>query len=86
MNEYDGICWMGWVIIFVYFAGACILFYFISGANAIFWIMGLIVFSIYAAIRGAQKNQRNVKPVQRKTSTFTDEDFIYCKVGEWVSR
>lgn len=85
MNEYNGICWMGWLIIVLYFLGCCGMFWLISGSSAIYWILGLILCIIYSIIRGVRKNNRKVT-VEKQVSTFTDEDFINCKVGEWVSR
>ena len=85
MSEYDGICWMGWVLIILYILGCCGMFWLISGSSAIYWILGLILAMICGIINGARKNNKQVVK-EKEVPVFTDEDFMHCKIGEWVSR
>lgn len=84
MNQYDGITWMGWIIIFVYFFGSILIGYLLFGSGVIFYIIALIVLIIYCAYRAIKDKPVQTKP--EKVPYFTNEDYLYCKVGEWVSR
>ena len=48
----------------------------------------LVLFSniIYAIVWDVQTRQSGLCIQSKDESYFTDEDFINCKVGEWVSR
>lgn len=46
-------------------------------------IMGMWVYSIIAIVVSNENNETT----NSKTETyFTDDDFLNCKVGEWISR
>ena len=90
MKGYDGIIWYGYVILIVIFGAM------IFGMYLIFGIWGLII-SVAVAIINLisvivwDVETRQADPIndpikKQDESYFTDEDFINCKVGEWVSR
>lgn len=90
MKGYDGIIWYGYVILIVIFGAM------IFGLYLIFGICGLII-SVAVAIINLISiiiwdiETRKANPIndpikKQDESYFTDEDFINCKVGEWVSR
>ena len=87
MKGYDGIIWYGYVILIVIFGIA------ILGAYLIFGMIGLwvglitaILNIIYVIVWDVQTRQSGLCIQSEDESYFTDEDFIYAKVGEWVSR
>ena len=90
MNGYDGIIWYGYVILIVIFGAM------IFGSYLMFGIWGLIISTTLAILNliGViiwDIETKHVDPVdepikEKDESYFTDEDFIYAKVGEWVSR
>lgn len=90
MKGYDGMHWFGYVILICVYSTA------ILGAYLIFGNMGLwigvfiaIINLIYIILWDAET--RKTDPIndpinKHDESYFTDEDFIYAKVGEWVSK
>lgn len=79
--KYDGINWMGWLINIVCFVGLFCMFVLLFGYGGIFWF---IVVTIVGIIIGWNKEPKRTKT--NNDDYFTDEDFIHCKIGEWVSR
>lgn len=90
MKGYDGIIWYGYVILIVIFVAM------IFGLYLMFGIWGLII-SVDVAIISLISvivwdiETRKADPInnpikKHNESYFTDEDFIYAKVGEWISR
>ena len=87
MKGYDGIIWYGYVILIVIFGIAILGAYLIFGIIG-FWV-GLITSIlniIYAIVWDIQTRQSGLCIQSKDEPYFTDEDFINCKVGEWVSR
>lgn len=90
MKGYDGIIWYGYVILIVIFGAMTFSMYLIFGtwgliisvAVAIINLISVIVWDIET--RKADSINNSIK--KQDESYFTDEDFINCKVGEWVSR
>ena len=90
MKGYDGIIWYGYVILIVIFGAM------IFGLYLMFGIWGLIISVAVAIINLISVivwdiETRKANPIndpikKQDESYFTDEDFINCKVGEWVSR
>lgn len=86
MKGYDGIIWYGYVILIVIFVAM------IFGLYLMFGIWGLIISVAVAIINLISVivwdiETRKADPIKRHDeSYFTDEDFIYAKVGEWISR
>ena len=90
MKGYDGIIWYGYVILIVIFGAMIFGLYLMFGtwgliisvAVAIINLISVIVWDIETRKADPINN-----PIKRQDeSYFTDEDFIYAKVGEWVSR
>lgn len=79
--KYDGINWMGWLINIIFFVGLFCMFILLFGYGGIFWFIGVIILGI---IIGWHKEPKEIQ--KDDNDYFTDEDFIHCKVGEWVSR
>lgn len=87
MKGYDGIIWYGYVILIVIFGVAILGAYLIFGIIG-FWVglITAILNIIYAIVWDVQTRQSGLCIQSKDESYFTDEDFINCKVGEWVSR
>lgn len=87
MKGYDGIIWYGYVILIVIFGIAILGAYLIFGIIG-FWVglITAILNIIYAIVWDVQTKQSGLCIQSKDESYFTDEDFINCKVGEWVSR
>lgn len=90
MKGYDGIIWYGYVILIVIFGAMTFGMYLMFGiwgliisvAVAIINLISVIVWDIETR----KANPINDPIKRRDESYFTDEDFIYAKVGEWTSR
>lgn len=90
MKGYDGIIWYGYVILIVIFGAMTFGMYLMFGiwgliisvAVAIINLISVIVWDIETK----QADPINDPIKKQDESYFTDEDFINCKVGEWVSR
>lgn len=90
MKGYDGIIWYGYIILIVIFCAMTF------GLYLMFGIWGLIIFVVVAIISlisvivwdiETRKADPINNPIKKHDeSYFTDEDFIYAKVGEWISR
>ena len=87
MKGYDSMHWFGYVIL------VCVYSVTILGAYLIFGIIGFwaglitaILNIIYAIVWDVQTRKSGLCIQSKDESYFTDEDFINCKVGEWVSR
>ena len=90
MKGYNGIIWYGYVILIVIFGAITF------GLYLIFGLWGLIISVAVATINLISVivwdiETRRADPIndpikKQDESYFTDEDFINCKVGEWVSR
>lgn len=87
MKGYDGIIWYGYVILIVIFGIAILGAYLIFGIIG-FWVglITAILNIIYAIVWDIQTRQSGLCIQSKDESYFTDEDFINCKVGEWVSK
>ena len=86
MKGYDGIIWYGYVILVCVYSIAILSAYLIFGSIGL-WIGAFIAILniIYVILWDIETRKAN--PIKKHDeSYFTDEDFINCKVGEWVSR
>lgn len=79
--KYDGINWMGWLINIICVVGLFCMFILLFGYGGIFWFIGVIILGV---IIGWHKEPKETQI--NDNDYFTDEDFIHCKIGEWVSR
>lgn len=81
--KYNGITWMGWVIIFVFAILYIAISFLLLGYGAIIWLIFSITTLIYYLLHD---DEDTTQPPPADDEYFTDEDFIHCKIGEWVSR
>lgn len=80
---YSGINWVGWILLGLFFFGTIFILLLLFGSEAIIWIAAFIGACILGLISGMQVEQ----PIKKKCETeFTTEDFMHCKIGEWVSK
>lgn len=81
--------WMGVVILIALYICSGIFMLLLFGYGGFIWIGVMTILYIYVIITriayrikyGKPNNENNINE-----SVFTDDDFINCKVGEWVSR
>lgn len=75
--------WMGWVIVFVFAILYIAISFLLLGYGAIIWLIFSAIVFIYCLLHDAKDT---TQPPPTDNEHFTDEDFIHCKIGEWVSR
>lgn len=90
MNGYDGIIWYGYVILVVIFGTMIFSLYLMFGIWGLIISVAVAVINLISVIVWdieTRKTNPINDPIKRQDeSHFTDEDFMYAKVGEWVSR
>lgn len=79
--KHDGITWMGWLIIITVLAFILFAYLMLFGKWGIPIFIGVVIGGIAV---GANREEKDV--TIDSDEYFTDEDYLYCKVGEWVSR
>ena len=79
--KYDGITWMGWLIIITVLAFILFVYLMLFGKWGIPIFIGVVIAGI---VVGANRKEKDI--TIDSDEYFTDEDFIYAKIGEWVSR
>lgn len=79
--KYDRITWMGWLIIITVLAFILFAYLMLFGKWGIPIFIGVVVGGI---VVGANREEKDI--TIDSDEYFTDEDFLHCKVGEWVSR
>lgn len=79
--KHDGITWMGWLIIITVLAFILFVYLMLFGKWGIPIFIGVVVAGL---IVGANREEKDI--TIDSDEYFTDEDFIYAKIGEWVSR
>ena len=79
--KHDGITWMGWLIIITVLAFILFVYLMLFGKWGIPIFIGVVIAGIAV---GANKEEKDI--TIDNDEYFTDEDFIYSKIGEWVSR
>lgn len=79
--KYDGITWMGWLIIITILAFILFAYLMLFGKWGIPIFIGVVVGGIAV---GANRKEKDI--TIDNDEYFTDEDFIYSKLGEWISR
>ena len=79
--KHDGIGWMGWLIIITVLAFILFVYLMLFGKWGIPIFIGVVVGGIAV---GANRKEKDI--TIDNDEYFTDEDFIYAKIGEWVSR
>lgn len=79
--KHDGITWMGWLIIITVLAFILFVYLMLFGKWGIPIFIGVVIAGIAV---GANREEKDI--TIDDDEYFTDEDFIYSKIGEWVSR
>ena len=79
--KYDGITWMGWLIIITVLAFILFVYLMLFGKWGIPIFIGVVIAGIAV---GANREEKDI--TIDSDEYFTDEDFLHCKIGEWVSR
>ena len=79
--KHDGITWMGWLIIITVLAFILFVYLMLFGKWGIPIFIGVVVAGIAV---GANREEKDI--TIDSDEYFTDEDFLHCKIGEWVSR
>ena len=79
--KYDRITWMGWLIIITVLAFILFAYLMLFGKWGIPIFIGVVIGGIAV---GANRKEKDI--TIDNDEYFTDEDFLHCKVGEWVSR
>ena len=79
--KHDGITWMGWLIIIAVLAFILFVYLMLFGKWGIPIFIGVVIAGIAV---GANREEKDI--TIDSDEYFTDEDFLHCKVGEWLSR
>ena len=79
--KYDGITWMGWLIIITVLAFILFVYLMLFGKWGVPIFIGVVIAGIAV---GANREEKDI--TIDNDEYFTDEDFINVKVGEWISR
>ena len=79
--KHDGITWMGWLIIITVLAFILFVYLMLFGKWGIPIFIGVVIAGI---IVGANREEKDI--TIDNNEYFTDEDYLHCKIGEWVSR
>lgn len=79
--KHDGITWMGWLIIITVLAFILFVYLMLFGKWGIPIFIGVVIAGI---VVGANREEKDI--TIDSDEYFTDEDFLHCKIGEWLSR
>ena len=79
--KYDGITWRGWLIIIAVLAFILFVYLMLFGKWGIPIFIGVVIAGIAV---GANREEKDI--TIDNDEYFTDEDYLHCKVGEWISR
>ena len=90
MKGYDGIIWYGYVILIVVFGAMIFSLYLMFGTWGLIISVAIAIINLISVIvwdiETRKANPINDPIKKQDESYFTNEDFIYAKVGEWISR
>lgn len=79
--KHDGITWMGWLIIITVLAFILFVYLMLFGKWGIPIFIGVVIAGL---VVGANREEKDI--TIDSDEYFTDEDYLHCKVGEWISR
>lgn len=79
--KHDGITWMGWLIIITVLAFILFVYLMLFGKWGIPIFIGVVIAGIAV---GANREEKDV--TIDNDEYFTDEDYLHCRIGEWISR
>lgn len=81
MIDFDGTLIFGFIVTIGILLVIFCVFVLLLGYGGIFWFALMLVVGLWIGLRSDETDIR-----KQSNDYFTDEDFIYAKVGEWVSR
>lgn len=81
MIDFDGTLIFGFIVTIGILLVIFCVFVLLLGYGGIFWFALMLVVGLWIGLRSDKTDTR-----KQSNDYFTDEDFIYAKVGEWVSR
>lgn len=81
MIDFDGTLIFGFIVTIGILLVIFCVFVLLLGYGGIFWFILMLVVGLWI---GWHRDEINTK--EQSNDYFTDEDFLHCKVGEWVSR
>ena len=79
--KHDGITWMEWLIIIAVLAFILFVYLMLFEKWGIPIFIGVVIAGIAV---GANREEKDI--TIDDDEYFTDEDFLHCKIGEWISR
>ena len=79
--KHDGITWMGWLIIITVLAFILFVYLMLFGKWGIPIFIGVVIAGL---VVGANREEKDI--TIDNDEYFTDEDYLHCNVGEWISR
>ena len=79
--KHDGIGWMGWLIIITVLAFILFVYLMLFGKWGIPIFIGVVIAGL---IVGANREEKDI--TIDSDEYFTDEDYLHCRIGEWISR
>ena len=81
MINFDGTLIFGFIVTIGILLVIFCVFVLLLGYGGIFWFILMLVVGLWIGLHGDETNVG-----KQSNDYFTDEDFLHCKVGEWVSR
>ena len=81
MIDFDGTLIFGFIVTIGILLVIFCVFVLLLGYGGIFWFILMLVVGLWIGLRSDGVNTKG-----QSNNYFTDEDFLHCKVGEWVSR
>ena len=79
--KHDGITWMGWLIIITVLAFILFVYLMLFEKWGIPIFIGVVIAGL---IVGANREEKDI--TIDSDEYFTDEDYLHCRIGEWISR
>ena len=79
--KHDGITWMGWLIIITVLAFILFVYLMLFGKWGIPIFIGVVIAGV---VVGANREEKDI--TIDSDEYFTDEDYLHCKIGEWITR
>lgn len=81
MIDFDGTLIFGFIVTIGILLVIFCVFVLLLGYGGIFWFVLMLIVGLWIGLRSDKTDT-----IKQSNDYFTDEDFIYAKVGEWVSR
>lgn len=81
MIDFDGTLIFGFIVTIGILLVIFCVFVLLLGYGGIFWFALMLVVGLWIGLHSDETDTR-----KQSNDYFTDEDFLHCKVGEWVSR